>query len=198
MDDKTIIILDDFINQDQFDPFNKAIESSDFAGVEYFGRFYPGVAPSNDMIDSIVTETIEKRLQLTEDSVSIKLSMLRLELESDEPTSWIHADTICGSQYALVGYMNDSPLKMGGTAFWKHSICGESNTEFKDNDLVGMFLVKDSHSDQSWEITGMAGYKKNRVVIYHSDRFHSRFPRKSFGTTKEDGRLIYVCFFDIN
>jgi hypothetical protein len=124
--------------------------------------------------------------------------MLRLETKEDKPTAWIHADTVCGSQYSLVGYISESPLAVGGTAFWSHVICGESNTPYKDDEPVQQFLDKDSHYQElGWKLVGLSGYRKNRVVIFHSDRFHSRYPRESFGTTKEDGRLIYVCFFDI-
>ena len=61
--------------------------------------------------------------------------------------------------------------------------------DFQINLLKGYFNLSD--------IIIVVGYKKNRVVIFPSDRFHSRYPRESWGTTKEDGRLLFVMFFSI-
>ena len=193
MDNDTIIVKDGFITPLMMSPFNDIIERSTFDGVDYFGRFYPGVAPSNKTVDACVEMSLQSLLGFP---VELVLSMMRLECKDDQPTAWIHADTVCASEFSLVGYMNESPLAWGGTGFWKHNIVGHTNESFKDNEVAQRFIDRDAHTMDNWQLTDLVGYKKNRAVIFPSDRFHSRYPRESFGTCKETGRLIFVAFFN--
>jgi hypothetical protein len=48
-----------------------------------------------------------------------------------------------------------------------------------------------------WEQIGMAEMKFNRFVTYPTSLFHSRFPFEAFGSGPQDGRLVWVCFYDI-
>lgn len=188
-----LIVKDNFIRESGFYSFNRDIKEADFAGVEYFGDFYPGVSPVSNESMCYVHESLR---DLGFDEIDNCASFIRLELEGSQPTSWIHADTLCASKYSVVGYMNDIKDVFGGTAFWNHKIVGPTNGPYKDNPVSQQFLRRDAHTQDAWRLTDLVGYKKNRAVIFPSDRFHSRYPRESFGTTKEDGRLLFVMFFN--
>ena len=193
-----IITVDNFItNNHSENAFNFAVHNSDFKGVDWLGDFYPGVSPSNESLDNSVKNAMyEHGLVKSMSEIDICASFLRLELEGSQPTSWIHSDLTCGSDYSLVGYMNDSPLAQGGTGFWNHKVAGPVNCD-RANELGNSMLRADADAIDRWKLTDVVGYKKNRVVIFPSDRFHSRYPRESWGTTKEDGRLLFVMFFSI-
>lgn len=133
-----------------------------------------------------------------------RLSVFRLNLQGEKPHSWIHSDDIC-AQYASVLYMNLPGQCQGGTAFWKHTgigidampneaevtACGYSIKWFCD------MMQKEWNDLTYWEQSGFVGMKWNRLLTYPTSMFHSRYPFEPFGTTPEDGRLIWVCFYDI-
>jgi hypothetical protein len=48
-----------------------------------------------------------------------------------------------------------------------------------------------------WKQTGFVPMQFNRFITYPTCFFHSRFPFEAFGTGPEDGRLIWICFYDI-
>jgi hypothetical protein len=58
-------------------------------------------------------------------------------------------------------------------------------------------LSKDWHEAEAWDQLTLAGMKNNRLIIYPSQVFHSRWPWQGFGTGPENARLIWCAFFDI-
>jgi hypothetical protein len=50
---------------------------------------------------------------------------------------------------------------------------------------------------EAWEQIALAPMQFNRFITYPTSYFHSRFPHEAFGAGPADGRLIWVCFFDI-
>lgn len=133
-----------------------------------------------------------------------RLACFRLNLAKDKLHSLIHADTIC-ARYAAVLYMNLPMHTRGGTAFWTHTGlgidqvptaeeihgCGMSVKWFLEH------LRMDWDNLAHWVQTGFVGMKFNRFVTYPTNMFHSRYPFEAFGETAETGRLIWVCFYDL-
>jgi len=48
-----------------------------------------------------------------------------------------------------------------------------------------------------WEQYHLVPMKFNRFATYPTCLFHSRWPFEAFGKGPEDGRLIWVCFYDV-
>ncbi len=162
------------------------------------GLDYTGICPLDapELVDGISKAIGTKIIP--------RLSCFRLNLKGEKPHSWIHSDDIC-AQYASVLYLNLPNQCQGGTAFWKHTGLGidAMPTEAELN-AVGYnpkwfcdMMQKEWNDLTYWQQSGFVGMKWNRLLIYPTSMFHSRYPFEPFGTTPEDGRLIWVCFFDI-
>jgi len=138
-----------------------------------------------------------------------KYSFLRLSTEEIDITMRNHTDTGMGAQYACLVYLSDAPADrefdaMYGTAFWRHEKYGKSWTlplkkghfidiDKKEHDR----LITDDSQDQSkWKIDSFVSVKKNRMLIYPTGIFHSRYPWKGWGKDQTNGRLIWMMFFD--
>lgn len=145
----------------------------------------------------------ERIAQLIRCSIVPRLSGFRLNLAGEFPHSWVHSDDICAS-YASVLYMNPPEQCQGGTAFWKHAGLGLDHLPSKP-ELAKQGLYADSFYKlierewkvkEAWTQYGMAEMKWNKFITYRTNLFHSRWPFEAFGSGPEDGRLVWVCFYD--
>ncbi len=115
-------------------------------------------------------------------------------------TDWrIHSDSIINNdlpQRAAVLYLSDSTLtSLHGTAFWKHKEYGESlKWEDLSSDVYNKLIRKDCEDLDKWTLQSVIGWKKNRLISYPCNYFHSKYPNKSW----KEGRKIYVIFYKYN
>jgi hypothetical protein len=132
-----------------------------------------------------------------------KMSFFRLNLAGEIPHSWVHSDDIC-AQYASVLYLNTPEQCSGGTAFWAHTALKIDRLPTREQlakqgvnaDWFYRMMDREWKDLTFWKQTGMVEMKWNRFVTYPTCLFHSRFPFEPFGKGPEDGRLIWVCFYD--
>lgn len=132
------------------------------------------------------------------------ISCFRINYKGENPHSWVHSDECC-AKYAAVLYMNPPEQCMGGTAFWKHIPTGldymptveERTKSGVDPVVFGKAINDDTHDQSKWDPVSMAGMKWNRMIVYPTAMFHSRYPFDAFGDSPENGRLVFVCFFDL-
>lgn len=133
-----------------------------------------------------------------------KISCFRMNLEGELPHSWVHSDDIC-AHYASVLYMNPPQQSKGGTAFWRHKILGIDRLPTKqslteqgyDADLFYKQMDGEWKQLGLWEQVNFVPMKFNRFITYPTCLFHSRFPFEGFGSGPQDGRLIWICFYDL-
>ncbi len=118
----------------------------------------------------------------------------RLNYRSELPNSYIHSDERW-AKWACVLYLDPSPPEGNGTAFWRHEKTGATTIPFDLPD-VARRVTRDWTHPEEWEMIDFIPAKYNRVAIYSGEYFHSRFPFAGYGTTPEDGRLIYTGFFN--
>ena len=144
-------------------------------------------------------QVMESRLSNVVDGpVSIVLQSFVVATKDFSTAQWIHADLGLG-QYAAVLHLHDHD---GGTAFWKHVETGEEwiSPEMLDKlggpEATASRIQKDGKSRGAWEMTSLAGAKFNRLVVYPSRLFHSRWPKDASGDTPEEGRITWVAFFN--
>jgi hypothetical protein len=136
-----------------------------------------------------------------------KLSCFRLSLKSERPHSDVHADQV-ESPYAAVLYMNPDPAP-GGTMFYRHRATGLYGMPTiedmkaagiktkKEQVKFGQSLQEDAKGLKHWDMHSLSGARWNRLIMYRSNLWHSRWPLDSYGKTPDTGRLIWVCFFHL-
>ena len=139
----------------------------------------------------------------------VVLSFVRANLASDEPAKrpFIHCDQrVDGAEYAAVIYLTNTTLdrdNYSATAFWRHKETGIANFPKDPNDLLRIGYDKDifdklnadGFSEKNWQLEGLVRAVSNRMIIYPSLLFHSRYPDLTFGDKPENGRLIWCAFF---
>lgn len=136
--------------------------------------------------------------------VAQSYSLLRLNYAGELPNNAIHADSGYDS-FAGVLYLNPTEQCQGGTAFWRHKATGfeklptaeEVRRLGKSPKRVLETLQADWNRPEAWELVEVVDMKWNRLVIYPSKRFHSRYPFEAFGNCPDNGRLIWVTFFSV-
>lgn len=130
--------------------------------------------------------------------VEIVLQSFVVATKGFETTQWIHADLGLG-QYAAVLHLH---RQGGGTAFWKHKETGQDWVSPEMLEALGgpaetaAKLQEEGKSQEAWEMTSLAGAKYNRLAVYPSALFHSRWPKEVVGETIADGRITWVAFFN--
>lgn len=137
------------------------------------------------------------------------LSVLRFNTEEPGSTvsPFIHSDFgIDGAEWASVLYLStpeQDSQQSGGTAFWRHKATGLRGlpdnpgllvaTGFTD-DIIKQ-IDSDGFDETNWKLEMFTSMKSNRLIVYPSSLFHSRYPNAAFGTDARTGRLIWVNFF---
>lgn len=141
--------------------------------------------------------------ELTGVRIIPRLSCFRLNLAGELPHSWVHSDDIC-AKYASVLYLNQPEQCQGGTAFWKHKAMDVDHLASDEVlaacgvDYVAYhrMMTAEWKRLEAWEQTNFVSMQWNRFITYPTRFFHSRYPFKAFGKGPEDGRLIWICFYD--
>lgn len=130
--------------------------------------------------------------------VEPKLAVFRVDLDGELPHCPVHSDEICATHAGIL-YLNTPEQCRGGTAFWRHKRTGleempEGVGPLCIHELKQLNL--DWHDASQWEQTTFVPMKFNRFITYPTRMFHSRWPLEGFGTSKENGRLIWTLFYD--
>ena len=124
------------------------------------------------------------------------LSFFRISTDKLD-TDWrIHCDSIINDQIpsrAIVLYLSDRGTNiLNGTAFWQHKDYGNKLPyEELSTNTYNDLLLNESENLDHWRLDTVVGYKKNRLVSYPSNYFHSKYPNKSW----EEGRKVFVMFY---
>ena len=89
--------------------------------------------------------------------------------------------------------------EINGVALWNHNKYGPKfqlnvKEDIKESNRL---LREESHDVTKFTLDSIVGHKENRAIIYAPSRFHSRYPFKAWGSGKKDGRIVWVCFFNM-
>lgn len=193
----TLQTLDDFL-PNPIDYRERALKEKfyDIRGPDGVTYRNINVRPSDELEDILSCRLGKK--------VKCGYSLLRVNFAGEWPNHAVHTDNGY-DQFAAILYLSRPEDCMGGTAFWKHRKYGWTNwptaeqirRTCKKPENIIIRLQRDSNTENAWEQTHLAEMKFNRMIVYPTDQFHSRFPFPAFGTTMTNARLIWVSFFSV-
>ena len=185
-----IYFQDDFLDKELFDFISKDL--IDFKEVDAAGKKFWVIEPTDSFNEYMI-----KRISLIE-GYKIKniLSFFRQAKENQDDTWRIHNDSIINNEQpdrAIVYYISDNKRKdLNGTAFWKHKEHGFKMADVNSNEF-NRLLIEDANDTSKWQLESVVGHKKNRLLSYPCNYFHSKYPNKF----KED-RVVFVMFYKIS
>lgn len=191
----TLLVVDDFLPNPVL--FRENVLKQDFVDLEspIDGEVYKRVAIGRF---PYVEELIESAVGF---KISMLLSGVRLNFNGELPNSSIHADLSYG-EFAAIIYLSRPEDCRGGTAFWRHKESGWDQlpayvgTPTPESTDVLKKVQPDWDKRAAWQLVTLTGMKFNRFICYPTRFFHSRYPFEAFGTNPENGRLIFVAFFN--
>jgi hypothetical protein len=184
-----IYIKDDFLDNNLIELLNT--NKDEFQEIKTPGKsFWVKEAPL--MIMQVIKLEIE---DLEGHRIEPILGFMREAKEGQDQDWRIHNDSIIEGQQpdrAAVLYVSDDQERMAinGTAFWDHNIHGnafEGTPEEYDR-----LLVEDSNDVTKWSLKSIIGHKKNRLISYPCNYFHSKYPNEFV-----DSRVVFVMFYKI-
>ncbi len=125
----------------------------------------------------------------------------RISLARDKGRAKVHVDP---SHWSGILYLSRPEDCRGGTEFFRHLRTGAERAAYTDEEAAkyGYASVKemvrdigkDSMDDTKWEMTMRVPMRFNRLVLLRPWLWHTA--GESFGDTLENGRLVYLMFFE--
>lgn len=190
--DEQLWIFDDFCSKAERINALKA----HYVPVNHNGLMYHGISRQEDPVS---IEALEEILGQTFQKHTV---FYRRYLKSEDSETYIHNDCLIGKYTGLL-YLNEEGDCQGGTAFWKNKEFGWERQpydfELKEaglNDTPELWqkIYHDGFDESKWERTELIEMKPNRLLLFPSVFFHSRYPKKAFGKDIDTARLIKVFF----
>lgn len=125
----------------------------------------------------------------------------RITLASDVGSAKVHIDQ---AYWSGILYLSKPENCRGGTEFFRHRPSNRDRAPLNDAELAEMgfsshaqmhqeIIEKHSNDDSVWEPTMQVPMRFNRLVLLRPWLWHTAGP--AFGSTMEDGRLVYLMFF---
>ena len=127
----------------------------------------------------------------------------RISLAQDEGRAKVHIDR--GAHWSGIFYLSRPEDCRGGTEFFRHRRTGTDRAPINDTELAATgyssyqevhreIIEKDSNDDSKWELIMQAPMRFNRLILLRPWLWHTAGP--SFGDSMENGRLVYLMFFE--
>ncbi|RUO18133.1 DUF6445 family protein [Aliidiomarina haloalkalitolerans] len=126
----------------------------------------------------------------------------RIALETDVGKAKVHVDA---SHWSGILYLSNPEDCRGGTEFFRHKETDTERAPYNDQEAMQRFgaasakewvadlLNRDSVDDSKWDMTMRVPMRFNRLILLRPWLWHTA--GESFGTTMENGRLVYLMFF---
>ena len=177
----------------------RALEAT-YQTVEHNGLNYRGIAETED---DASCRKIKRVLFGDENAAGSFRVIWRRYLENEENETYIHNDCLIANFTAIL-FLNPPGQAKGGIAFWKYrpfqwhqqpTPSEIAERGLQDTPELWERVYQDGFDEAKWEMTDYVPMAFNRLVLFHSPRFHSRYPKQAFGTELGNSRLIKVFFF---
>lgn len=182
-----IQISDNFLPREVFENLQEYCYGNDFKIVEIGEKKFS------------VLQTPDELLQyLQVDGHQLILTFIRNAYESFDTDLRIHADNIINghkTSIASVLYLNrPEEVSSNGTAFWNHINYGLTLPDNTSEEEFNRLITEDSNDISKWCKAGLIYSVPNRMVVYQSNYFHSKWPK----VIEKGTRIVLVCFYKKN
>lgn len=188
------LVIDNFVENPLLER-EKALQQK-YEPITHNGINYRGICLTQD------DDSVSKISELVQQKFSSTTVMYRRYLEQEVNETYIHSDSQIAHVTAIL-YLSEPAQCYGGTAFWRHKGYNFETTPthddlikagLKDEPETFKKLYDDGFQENLWSCLGLVPMKFNRLLIFNSARYHSRYPMKSFGDSLANSRLIKVFF----
>ena len=126
----------------------------------------------------------------------------RITLGADKGKAKVHVDS---ADWSGILYLSRPEDCRGGTEFFRHLPTNSDHAPLDDEALAAMgyasrpemyseVIEKDGTDDSKWEMSMRVPMRFNRLVLLRPWLWHTAGP--AFGDRIENGRLVYLMFFD--
>lgn len=126
----------------------------------------------------------------------------RITLADDVGRAKVHVDS---SHWSGILYLSRPEDCQGGTEFFRHLPTNTDRAPYDDAELAAMgyasreqmfrdVIHRDGTDDSKWEMTMRVPMRFNRLVLLRPWLWHTAGP--AFGDRPENGRLVYLMFFE--
>lgn len=123
------------------------------------------------------------------------LTFIRKAYKGFDDDMRIHADSIINgrkSDIASVIYINETEgVTLNGTMFWKHKDHGFRMPTNVSNEEFDRMIEEESNNPQNFTRTHYVDAHPNRMLMYESNLFHSKYPKE----IKKGERIVMVNFY---
>lgn len=186
------VVIDDFF--DNFDLLRDKLDGESFEGVTNpeDGVFYPGVCV--EFGDTERAEVVYKLSKVMGRNVKINYLFCRLSTTGMKAPHQAHNDAIMGDYTAII-YMNRPEHCIGGTELVRHIETGMDYDADTPERLEAWQL--DHNAPEAWEVRESVEMTTNRLMLIDSHEMHRSQPINGFGEDAKDGRMVIICFFDL-
>lgn len=127
----------------------------------------------------------------------------RITLAQDKGRAKVHIDS--GAHWSGILYLSRPEDCRGGTEFFRHRRTNTDRAPIDADERAALgyasgqemyrdIIEQDSNDDAKWELTMQAPMRFNRLVLLRPWLWHTAGP--AFGDTMENGRLVYLMFFE--
>jgi hypothetical protein len=185
-----IYIIDDFLDKELLNRVTNSLK--DFKKVITKEKDFWTIKPSDKFVNYMV-----KRLCYEEDSDIKNILCFFRESKKDQDNDWrIHNDSHSAvysakPDRALVLFMSDNKSdNLNGTAFWEHNKYGDTFPKDSSEEEANRMLKKDANNLSKWRLKSVIGHKKNRLISYPCEYFHSKYPNEFINSRK-----VFVMFY---
>ncbi|WP_372018247.1 DUF6445 family protein [Pseudoxanthomonas sp. 10H] len=154
-----------------------------------------------DGLDEAISRLVGERLRPAPPPQSH--AKFRITLEKDVGRSKVHIDKAHWSGLLYLSLPEDC---RGGTEFYRHLPTNSDRAPMTDAELAAAgfesqeqmnreIVGRDTCDDSKWEMTMRVPMRFNRLVMFRPWLWHTA--GESFGDSLQNGRLVYLLFFEV-
>lgn len=153
-----------------------------------------------DGLDQRVSELVGERVRPVSPLQSH--AKFRMTLAADVGRAKVHIDQ---AYWSGILYLSRPEDCRGGTEFFRHRATNSDRAPLDDREMRAMgydsmaqmhrdIIERDSVDESRWEPTMQAPMRFNRLILLRPWLWHTAGP--AFGDRMENGRLVYLMFFE--
>jgi hypothetical protein len=197
---KSLFIVDDFLN----DPYIlRDLALKQEYPYEKGSPNYPG---RNSLHRQIITGFDQKIRQIIGEPVQVEQTAsharFRLALDGEKGKDGVHIDPV---NWTVMLYLTLPEHCQGGTHLFRHRETNSDRAPLNEQEMLAMgyktqdafmenVIDKNTNDMSKWEHLMTIPMRFNRLVILKPQQYHDA--GMSFGSTPENGRLIYVTTYN--